>query len=167
LTVTATGIGAVTLFGFNGTDGEHPYGGLVQTTNGDLYGTTEGGGTNGYGTVFKITTSGALTTLHSFAGPDGTGPVVPLVQDIDGDLYGTTESGGANSKGTVFKMTLSGTLTTLHSFCSQAGCADGATPYAGLVQGTNGEFYGTTASGGEANCTDGCGSSSKSARGVR
>jgi len=157
LTVTATGIGAVTLFGFNGTDGEHPYGGLVQTTNGDLYGTTEGGGTNGYGTVFKITTSGALTTLHSFAGPDGTGPVVPLVQDIDGDLYGTTESGGANSKGTVFKMTLSGTLTTLHSFCSQAGCADGATPYAGLVQGTNGEFYGTTASGGEANCTDGCG----------
>jgi uncharacterized repeat protein (TIGR03803 family) len=143
-----------TLYSFcsqtNCTDGQFPDGRLVQAANGDLYGTTLGGGANGdYGTVFKVTPSGTLTTLHSFNGTDGSAPLAGLVQATDGDLYGTTDLGGANgSNGTVFKITPSGTLTTLYSFCSQSGCTDGATPYAGLVQDTNGDFYGTTAYGG-------------------
>ena len=100
------------------------------------------------GTVFKITPSGTLTTLHSFDGTDGANPYAGLVQATDGNFYGTTSSGGANGDGTVFKITPSGTLTTLYSFCSQSGCTDGANPDAGLVQATNGNFYGTTLDGG-------------------
>jgi uncharacterized repeat protein (TIGR03803 family) len=108
-----------------------------------------GGGANGnYGTVFKITTSGTLTTLHSFDNTDGTSPYAGLVQATDGNLYGTTYLGGANGYGTLFKITTSGTLTTLHSFCPLYGCPDGASLYAGLVQATNGDFYGTTTNGG-------------------
>jgi uncharacterized repeat protein (TIGR03803 family) len=100
---------------------------LLQATNGDLYGTTSGGGANGnHGTVFKITPSGRLTTLYSFCSltdcTDGEYPYAGLIQAIDGALYGTTGRGGANgspmSGGTVFKITLSGTLATLHNFCT-------------------------------------------------
>ena len=127
-------------------DGKEPYGGLVQASNGDFYGTAWMGGTDGFGTVFKITPSGTLTTLHSFAGPptDGENPLAVLVQASNGDLYGTTSTGGTNNDGTVFKITPSGTLMTLYSFCSQSNCTDGASPTAGLVQATNGELYGTT-----------------------
>ncbi len=140
-------------------DGVDPTAGLVQAANGDLYGTTQLGGANSYGgTVFKITPSGTLTTLYSFCSqgsypncPDGAQPFAGLRQAADGDLYGTTQFGGANSYGgTVFKITSSGTLTTLYSFCSQSGCPDGTGPYPGLVQDTNGDFYGTTFSGGSA-----------------
>jgi uncharacterized repeat protein (TIGR03803 family) len=89
-----------------------------------------------------------LTTLFTFDGTDGEVPVGPLTQGTDGNLYGTTSAGGVHDSGTVFKITLSGTLTTLYSFCSQSGCPDGATPYAGLVQATGGDFYGTTYEGG-------------------
>jgi uncharacterized repeat protein (TIGR03803 family) len=93
-----------------------------------------------------------LTTLHSFNGTDGSAPYAGLVQATDGDLYGTTDLGGANgSNGTVFKITPSGTLTMLYSFCSQSGCTDGINPHAGLVQDTNGDFYGTTVDGGTNN----------------
>jgi len=140
---------------FNGTGGANPYAGLVQATNGDLYGTTEAGGANGYGTVFKITPSGTLTTLYSFCSqsgcPDGSYPGGGLVQATNRDLYGTTYSGGANGGGTIFKITPSGTLTTLYSFCSKSACTDGQYTYAGLVQAANGDLYGTTAEGG-ANC---------------
>jgi uncharacterized repeat protein (TIGR03803 family) len=103
-----------------------------------------------------------FTTLHSFDGTDGYFPQVALVQGIDGNLYGTVTNGGANSGGTVFKITPSGTFTTIYSFCSQSGCLDGSTPFAGLVQATNGDFYGTTGEGGAnggANCAPdgGCG----------
>ncbi len=117
-----------TLFSFDGADGAYPEAGLVQATNGDLYGTTFGGGADGYGTVFKITPSGTLTTLYSFCSqsgcPDGDEPAAGLIQATNGDLYGTTNEGGANCVsaggcGTVFKITPSGTLTTLYSFCSQ------------------------------------------------
>jgi uncharacterized repeat protein (TIGR03803 family) len=139
------------------TDGSSPLAALVQATNGNFYGTTTGGGANGYGTVFKITPSGTLTTLYSFCSqsgcPDGSLPRAALVQAPSGDFYGTT-SGGGNSNsscnggcGTVFKITPGGTLTTLYSFCSQSGCTDGSTPVAGLVQATDGNFYGTTYSG--------------------
>jgi uncharacterized repeat protein (TIGR03803 family) len=149
-----------TLHSFTGPrkGGAYPYGGLVQATNGDFYGTTEGGGANAVGTVFRITPSGKLTTLHSFdfnkKGQDGEGvePYAGLVQGTDRDFYGTTH--GDHGDGTIFKITLSGKLTKLWSFDS----TDGATPHAGLVQGTDGNFYGTTQYGGSNDaCTYGCG----------
>jgi uncharacterized repeat protein (TIGR03803 family) len=111
-------------------------------------------GVNDYGTVFKITPGGTLTTLYSFCSQtdctDGMSPYAGLVQATDGNLYGTTSSGGGPylDYGTVFKITPGGTLTTLYTFCSQSGCADGEEPEAGLVQGTDGNFYGTTPVGG-------------------
>jgi uncharacterized repeat protein (TIGR03803 family) len=137
-------------------DGQNPSAGLIQATNGDLYGTTESGGANGSGTIFKVTPLGTLTTLYSFCSQsgctDGQNPSV-LVQATDGNFYGTTFYGGANtgynnSAGTIFKLTPGGTLTTLYSFCSQSGCTDGAEPAAGVIQATNGDFYGTTGVGG-------------------
>jgi uncharacterized repeat protein (TIGR03803 family) len=133
-----------TLHSFDGTDGANPTAGLVQAANGDLYGTTTGGGTNGYGAIFKITPIGTLTMLHSFNATDGDGPKAALVQGATGNLYGTTYQGGANNAGTVFKITSGGTLTTLHSFDH----TDGYEPYyAALVQASNGDFYGTTYKG--------------------
>jgi uncharacterized repeat protein (TIGR03803 family) len=138
-----------TLVKFNGTNGANPLAGLVQGTDGSLYGTTDSGGTSsacGCGTIFKVTRAGALTTLHNFTGPDGAGPDGALIQASNGSFYGTTASGGASygGYGTVFKITPAGTLTTLHSFDS----TDGANPNAGLVQATDGSFYGTTTTGG-------------------
>ena len=133
------------------TEGANPYAGLTQATDGNLYGTAFNGGI-GYGTLFKITPSGALTALYTFCSQsgctDGQNPVAGLVQATNGNLYGTTESGGASSAGTVFKITSTGTLTTLYSFCSQAGCPDGQFPLASLVQGIDGNLYGTTFFGG-------------------
>jgi uncharacterized repeat protein (TIGR03803 family) len=96
-----------------------------------------------------------FTTLVQFdLNTDGAGPQYgALVQGRDGNLYGTTSGGTTNSTaGTVFKMTPDGTLTTIYNFCSQPNCADGHTPVAGLVLGTDGFFYGTTSSGGDLNC---------------
>jgi uncharacterized repeat protein (TIGR03803 family) len=131
-----------TLHSFDGTDGANPMPGLVQATNGNLYGTTYESGPT-YGTVFKITPSGTLTTLHRFDLTDGGYPGAALVQATDGNLYGTTGVGGADTDGTVFKITPSGKLTTLHSFDG----TDGDNPSA-LVQATNGNFYGTAVGGG-------------------
>ncbi|MFZ1008929.1 MAG: choice-of-anchor tandem repeat GloVer-containing protein, partial [Candidatus Sulfotelmatobacter sp.] len=128
-------------------DGINPTG-LLQATDGHLYGTTVGGGTGNYGTIYKITPSGALTTLHKFKGTDGFAPEAGLIQGTNWDFYGTTYFGGANSSGTVFEMTPGGALTTLYSFCSQIGCADGQYLLAALVQGTDGNLYGTTYQGG-------------------
>jgi uncharacterized repeat protein (TIGR03803 family) len=145
------------------TDGYQPFAGLVQATNGNLYGTTQYGGETdgtcnphyGCGTVFKITLTGTLTTLYSFGFDaqitDGLFPGAGLVQAVDGDFYGTTSQGGPNGAGgTVFRITSTGTLTTLYGFCAQSGCADGDIPHAALIQGTDGDFYGTTAEGGSA-----------------
>ena len=163
--ITPTGI-LTTLYNFCSqpgcADGAFPSGytsgGLVQGTDGNLYGTTFQGGANDYGTVFKITTSGTLTTLYSFCSQpncaDGVDPTAGLVQATDGNFYGTTSEGGGNGPyGTVFKITPSGTLTTLYRFCSQPNCADGGYPLAGLVQATDGDFYGTT-SGFGVNCPE-------------
>jgi len=142
------------LLGFNGADGAGPYAGLVQGPDGNLYGTTSGGGAQGYGTIFKITSRGELTTLYSFCSQsncaDGARPNAGLVQGRDGNFYGTTYRGGANGSnyGTVFKITPSGTLATLYNFCLRSECTDGTNPESGLVQGTDGSLYGTTAYGG-------------------
>src|SRR5208283_6215291 len=121
-----------------------------------------GGGTNGNGTVFQISTNGALTTLYSFTGgDDGASPEAALVQGSDGCFYGTTSGGGAYTTyygegyGTVFRISTNGALTTLYSFGSVQDTntfpstpLDGANPVAGLVQGSDGNFYGTTQQGG-------------------
>ncbi|HEY6290149.1 MAG TPA: choice-of-anchor tandem repeat GloVer-containing protein [Terriglobia bacterium] len=138
-----------TLHSFQNEDGANPYSALVQGTDGHLYGTTVHGGDNGYGTIFKISTTGRLTTIYRFCSlggcADGANPFGGLILASDGNFYGTTSSGGAYGVcGTVFKITPSGTLTTLHNF----DCIDGSDPYGALVQGTDGDFYGTTVSGG-------------------
>jgi uncharacterized repeat protein (TIGR03803 family) len=130
------------------TDGEYTYATPVQGTDGNFYGTTYLGGSKELGTVFKITPSGTLTTLHTFGGTDGSQPLAGLVQGSDGNFYGTTYMGGSQGDGEIFKITPSGTLNTLHSFCSRAACKDGRNPFAGLVQGTDGNLYGTTLEGG-------------------
>ncbi len=136
------------LYSFGGTgSGTLLYGGLVQGTDGNFYGTTYQGGTNAKGTVFQITPAGALTTIYNFAGTDGNGPYATMIFGTDGKLYGTTFQGGASNLGTVFSITTGGTLTTLYSFSG----TDGKTPYAPVVQGTDGNFYGTTYQGGTYN----------------
>jgi len=146
------------LLSFNGINGNGPDSQLAQGFDGNLYGTTVEGGkfksicsSQGCGTVFKITRNGALTTIYRFCSQtncaDGNFPV-GLVLGKDGNFYGTTESGGAHLGGTVFKVTPSGTLTTLYSFCGQTNCTDGKFLLAGLVQASDGNFYGTTISGG-------------------
>jgi uncharacterized repeat protein (TIGR03803 family) len=148
-----------TLASFDGKDGDYPYGPLVQGTDGNFYGTTSGGGAGGQcsqsggcGTVFRITPTGTLTTLYNFCSKpsctDGYWPYAGLVQGTDGNFYGTTLLGGANAVGTFFKITSKGALTTLYNFCSQPNCTDGDRPFAGVVQASNGNFYGTTAHGG-------------------
>jgi uncharacterized repeat protein (TIGR03803 family) len=148
----------------NCSDGNYPMDALVQGPDGDFYGTTHGaGGEESAGTVFKITPKGMLTTLYSFCTKtnctDGGLPYAGLIQATDGNFYGTTGGGGAKDGGTVFKITAKGKLTTLYSFCSKPGCTDGQVPQAGLVQGSDGSFYGTASRGGRqsANCIDGCG----------
>jgi len=137
-----------TLYTF-GAEGDGPNQ-LALADDGYFYGTANyGGGAYEYGTVFKITRSGALTTLYTFCTQSGCtgskGPSGPLVQAADHNFYGTA-GGGAYDYGTVFTVTPAGALTTLYSFCNQEGCPNGVgvTPHAGLVQASNGDFYGTT-----------------------
>jgi uncharacterized repeat protein (TIGR03803 family) len=142
--------GLTTLHDFNGTDGNGPTGTLIQATDGNFYGTTEGGGPVNLGAIFRITPSGKLTTLYTFTGgADGAVPVAGLIQATDGNLYGTTWGDAYDNlnEGTIFKITLSGKLTTLFSFDT----TNGANPQGGLVQGADGNFYGTTEEGGTSN----------------
>jgi uncharacterized repeat protein (TIGR03803 family) len=125
-----------TLFSFSGSDGD-PRGRLIQASDGSFYGTTEGWYNSG--TVFRVTTNGDLTTLVSFNVTNGGAPFAGLVEASNGYFYGTTYYGGSTGLGTVFKMTPAGELTTLISFTNTARAA------AGLVQGSDGSLYGTTA----------------------
>jgi len=155
--------GAVTtLYSFcteaNCTDGANPLGVLVQSSNGNFYGTTSAGGASsacagGCGTFFEISAGGKLNTLYSFCSQtnctDGANPLGLLIQATDGSFYGTTEAGGNSAQctggcGTVFEITGPGMLTTLHSFSG----ADGANPLGGVIQAIDGAFYGTASAGG-------------------
>jgi uncharacterized repeat protein (TIGR02543 family) len=137
-------------------DGYGPVG-IVQGRDGNFYGMSIGSSqvlcTSDCGAVFKVTPTGSLTKLHTFNGPDGNYPSGQLLLATDGYFYGTTSEGGAYSQGTAFKMTPSGTLTSLYSFCHQHNCADGATPSSGVMQASDGNFYGTTVGGGAYGCT--------------
>ncbi len=148
-----TQVGALTTlveFTSNGTTnkGRSPSAALIQTSDGSFYGTTAAGGANDAGTVFKMTPTGALTTLVQFtdngASNKGKAPVAALVLASGGSFYGTTALGGTNGFGTVFKVTPDGILTTLVHFTNNGASNKGRSPYAGLVQGSDGNFYGTT-----------------------
>jgi uncharacterized repeat protein (TIGR03803 family) len=133
---------------FDETDGESPNAGLVRAIDGNFWGTTETGGT-GFGTIYKVTPSGTLTTLHRFSGMDGSNPLAGLIQASDGDFYGVTSQGGtaagsAIGPGTIFKIGPQGALVTLHIFDTTGGYF----PTGTLVQGSDGNLYGTTEYGG-------------------
>ena len=173
------GAGAVkSLYSFSGgNDGAFPSGRLTQFTDGNYYGTTSAGGKFGYGTIFKVSTSGAFSAIYSFTGQaDGASPGAGLSllvnlngkanvghrggmadvvtraramnsQYVSNYLYGTTTAGGANNNGTIFRITSSGAFTTLHSFTT----AEGASPQAKLSTDLNGNLYGTTSVGASGN----------------
>src|SRR5262249_38656830 len=130
---------------FDGTSWSYPQAGVIQGSDGNLYGTTSLGGSANYGTVFQVKTNGELATLVSFANTNtnGVGPDARLTQGSDGNFYGTTAGGGSYGGGTVFRVTASGALTTLVSFAK----TNGPGP-SGLTLGNDGNFYGTTAGGG-------------------
>ncbi len=136
------------LYNFAGSpDGINPYAGLVEDTQGNLYGTTAYGGVYGYGTVFKVA-GGVETLLYSFTGgSDGSEPFSPLLFDGAGNAYGATYSGGASGFGSVFKLDTSGNETVVYSFAGGSG--DGCHPAGSLLLGSSGNLYGAT---------EGCGS---------
>ncbi len=139
------------LFAFSGTNGANPYGGLIQTAEGSFYGTTVLGGAHNLGTIFRLTPDGVLTTLVAFDGQNGSYPYTGLIQGRDGGLYGTTEFGGLgfdgslnDGFGTAFRVSVDGDLNTLAFFDDLSG----SHPVTELVQGKDGNFYGTCAGGG-------------------
>ncbi|HEY1716779.1 MAG TPA: choice-of-anchor tandem repeat GloVer-containing protein [Verrucomicrobiae bacterium] len=154
--ITTNGV-FTSLFSFKGTNGSFPRGPLALGSDGNFYGITEYGGNNyiqfapttGSGTIFKITTNGALTSVFSFSGTNGASPSGGLALGNDGLFYGTTFYGETNStgntgNGTVFEITTNGVLNTLFFFNG----TNGADPALGLALGSDGLFYGTTVFGG-------------------
>jgi uncharacterized repeat protein (TIGR03803 family) len=147
---------------FFGTNGSHPWGGLVEADDGNLYGTTYDGGdypgsavggAPGVGTVFRITTDGSLTTIFSFMATNGANPVTALTKGPDGALYGTTRAGGSTfgdprsfdnaGWGTLFKITTNGQFTSLYSFASNS---EGAEPFSTMTLASDGNLYGVVGS---------------------
>jgi uncharacterized repeat protein (TIGR03803 family) len=134
--------------GYSNNDGSRPYGVLVQGYDGNFYGITYQGGTNGknYGTVFKITSAGVYTLLYSFGSVSGDGllPIGGLALGTDGNFYGNTGNGGTKNAGTLYRITPAGAETKLYDFCA-VNCANGFYPTTPMVLHTDGRFYGNTA----------------------
>jgi uncharacterized repeat protein (TIGR03803 family) len=141
--LTAAGVETVLhSFGASTTDAADPTA-VIQGADGNFYGTTEDGGANGDGTIFKLTPAGIESVLYSFGAYSGDGSTpTELIQGTDGNFYGTTASGGANSYGTVFKLTPAGVESALYSFGYYSNGLLASGPN-GLVQGKDGNFYGT------------------------
>lgn len=134
------------LASFEVTKGLHPGAALTQGTNGNLYGTAENGGTNGYGTIFEVSSAGALTNVHNFCSEpncaDGGIPSANLILGANGNFYGTTVSGGTIGLGGVFELSAGGKVKTIYNF-SNSGFNSSA-----LIQAVDGNFYGITEAGG-------------------
>src|SRR5581483_7740537 len=149
-----------TLHSFTGSDGINPGGDVVVDSLGNVYGVALNGGSFGYGTVYKVDTSGVFSVLHAFSGsPDGAHPTAGLLLDSAGNLYGTTAMGGAQTCktlpdcGVVFKLDSSGNYSIPLSFNGKGG-ADPITP---LVEDNRGNLYGVTQRGGGGGCALGAG----------
>jgi len=150
--ITPSGVLTVLHSFTRGTGGFHPNP-PIQGNDGNFYGTTYVGGNSscgnlgGCGTIYKITPSGAFTTLYTFDGTHGANPIGPLALGTDGNFYGTTTQGGIEGlRGVVFRLSPEGKLTVLHFF----DVTDGAEPCGALVEGSDGNLYGTTFTGGSA-----------------
>jgi len=157
LPISASASTESVLYSFLGTsDGQYPSSALVRDSQGNLYGTTEQGGANGFGTVYELSPNPeggwTETVIHNFNanGVDGYSPNGGLTFDAAGNLYGTTEFGGTDVYGIVFELspTKSGswTETILHNFTD--GDDGGAPQYGSLIFDKNGNVYGTTQNGG-------------------
>ena len=131
-------------------DGAQPYAALLRDRQGNLYGTTKGGGSSGNGIIFRVDPSGHEIVVHSFTGTptDGAQPTATLIRDTAGNCYGTASSGGLFQYGTIFKLDNRGVETTLHDF---TGSGDGISPLGAMVRDAAGNLYGTTSAGGALN----------------
>jgi uncharacterized repeat protein (TIGR03803 family) len=142
------------LYAFTGTsDGGGPLTGLVLDPAGNLYGTTQGGGTSGLGNIYKVDPSGNLTVVYSFTGADGAQPYGGVTRDSAGNLYGTTEFGGASGHGVVFRIDTLGNESVLYSFKGNDfhNGAKGSEPLSGVIRDSAGNLFGTTYFGGASN----------------
>ncbi|HXM23772.1 MAG TPA: choice-of-anchor tandem repeat GloVer-containing protein [Terriglobales bacterium] len=137
-----------------GGDGGFPFGGVILDSSGNVYGTTEVGGTRNGGTVFELKRKSngewSESVLHFFSGPDGKGPFDGLIMDAAGNLYGTASEGGSGAPfgGVAYEISSSGMYSVIYNFCSVSGCTDGQLPFGGLTMDGKGNLYGTTSEGG-------------------
>ena len=136
------------LHAFNDADGRNAFGQLVQGTDNYFYGTTMDGGAHNNGTIFRINRSGDFKVLWNFWSTKGAKPSHGVIQANDGNFYGVTRQGGSSHLGVLFRMKPDGTVTVLHTF---TGATDGGNPVGALLQGTDGNLYGTNTIGGQAN----------------
>jgi uncharacterized repeat protein (TIGR03803 family) len=143
---------------FNNANGCEPAAALMLSTNGEFYGPAVYGGSAGYGVIFKITTAGKFAVLHNFEGDgDGYDPAGSLVEGSDGNFFGTTRGLNSAEGGGIFQMTPEGTVTSVHHL---NGSTDGNYVSAGVIEATDGNFYGVAEDGGtdeNLNCNSGCG----------